>query len=134
MDLKLCMFNYLDTLKSLRKFWHSTNIFDVLMTSSMSDFFVILQYLQYLLQYLAGWRQSMPPPNAPLRPLSCLPKWLPYFRPYSNFRTLKNDCLFWMHKLWKFECSKRIFIGLSVMYLKHIALHSLYTFIVLFTI
>jgi len=45
MDLKLCMHNYLDTLESLKKFWGISDIFDGFMTSSMSDFFVILQFL-----------------------------------------------------------------------------------------
>ena len=45
MDLKLGMYDYLDTLKSFKKFWDISNIFDVFMTSSMSDFFVILQFL-----------------------------------------------------------------------------------------
>ena len=44
MDLKLCMHNNLDTLKSLKKFWGISDIFDGFMTSSMSDFFVILQF------------------------------------------------------------------------------------------
>ena len=44
MDLKLCMHNYLDTFELLKKFLGISDIFDVLMTSSMSDFFVILQF------------------------------------------------------------------------------------------
>ena len=44
MDLKLCMHNYLDTLESLKKFLGISDIFDGFMTSSMSDFFVILQF------------------------------------------------------------------------------------------
>ena len=44
MDLKFDMHNVLDTLQSFKKFWGIPDIFDVLMTSSMSDFF-ILQFL-----------------------------------------------------------------------------------------
>ena len=45
MDLKFDMHNVLDTLQSFKKFCGIPDIFDVLMTSSMSDFFVILQFL-----------------------------------------------------------------------------------------
>ena len=41
----LDMYNYLDTLELVRKFWGISNIFDVFMTSLMSDFLVILQFL-----------------------------------------------------------------------------------------
>ena len=44
MDLKLDMYNYLDMLKSYKKFWGIFDIFDVFMTSSKLDFFVILQF------------------------------------------------------------------------------------------
>ena len=44
MDLKLCMHNHLDTLESLKKFSGISDIFDGFMTSSMSDFFIILQF------------------------------------------------------------------------------------------
>ena len=45
MDFKLDMHNSLDTLESFKKFGGISDIFDVFMTSSMSDFFVILQFL-----------------------------------------------------------------------------------------
>ena len=45
MDLKLDMFNHLDMLEFFKKFWGIFDIFDVFMTSSMSQFFVILQFL-----------------------------------------------------------------------------------------
>ena len=45
MDLKLGMYNHVDMSESFKKFWGISNIFDVFMTSSMSDFFVILQFL-----------------------------------------------------------------------------------------
>ena len=38
------MYNPLDTLESFEKFWGIYDIFDVFMTSSMSEFFVILQF------------------------------------------------------------------------------------------
>ena len=44
MDLKLCMHIYLYTLESSKKFGGISDIFDGFMTSSMSDFFVILQF------------------------------------------------------------------------------------------
>ena len=43
--LKLCMYNHLDMLESSEKFCGISDIFDVFVTSSMSDFFVILQFL-----------------------------------------------------------------------------------------
>ena len=45
MDLKLDIYNPLDTLESVEKFWGISDIFDVFITSSMSDFLVILQFL-----------------------------------------------------------------------------------------
>ena len=45
MDLKLDMQNHLDKLKLLKKFRGISDIFDVFMTSSMSDVFVIFQFL-----------------------------------------------------------------------------------------
>ena len=45
MDLKLDMYNPIDTLISFKKFWGISKALDVFMTSSMSDFFVILQFL-----------------------------------------------------------------------------------------
>ena len=45
MDLKLDMYNHLDAFQSRKKFRGISDIFDVFMTSSMSDFFVILQFL-----------------------------------------------------------------------------------------
>ena len=45
MDLKIDMYNLLDTLESFEKFGGISEIIDVFMTSSMSDFFVILQFL-----------------------------------------------------------------------------------------
>ena len=42
MDLKLDTYNHLDTLELLKKF---LGIPDIFMTSSMSDFYVILQFL-----------------------------------------------------------------------------------------
>ena len=45
MDLKLDMYNHLVTLESFKKFRGISNIFDVFMTSSMLDFYVILQFL-----------------------------------------------------------------------------------------
>ena len=45
MDLKLDMRNHLDTLESPKKFSGIPDIFDVFMTLSMSDVFVILQFL-----------------------------------------------------------------------------------------
>ena len=45
MDFKLDMQNHLDKLKLVKKFWGISDIFDVFMTSSMSDVFVILQFL-----------------------------------------------------------------------------------------
>ena len=44
MDSKLCMYNYLDMLKSLKKFLGISDIFEGFMASSMSDFFVIFQF------------------------------------------------------------------------------------------
>ena len=43
MDLKL--YNHLDTLESLKKFRGISDIFDIFMTSSMSNSLVILQFL-----------------------------------------------------------------------------------------
>ena len=43
MDLKLGMYSHLDMLKSFKKFGGISDIFDVFITSSMSDIFVILQ-------------------------------------------------------------------------------------------
>ena len=48
MDIKLDMYNDLDMLESLKKFLGISHIFDVFMTSSMSDFYVILQFLASL--------------------------------------------------------------------------------------
>ena len=45
MDLKPDMYNHLDTLESFKKFRGIFDVFDAFMTSSMSDFFVILQFL-----------------------------------------------------------------------------------------
>ena len=45
MDLKLDMYNYLDTLESFQIFCGISDIFDGFMASSMSDFNVILQFL-----------------------------------------------------------------------------------------
>ena len=45
MDLKLDMYNDLDMLESFKKFLDTYDILDVFMTSSMSYFFVILQFL-----------------------------------------------------------------------------------------
>ena len=46
MDLKPDMYNHLDTLESFKKFPGISGIFDVfMMMSSMSDCFVILQFL-----------------------------------------------------------------------------------------
>ena len=42
MDLKLCMYNHLEALKSLKQFRGILNVF---MTSSMADFYNILQFL-----------------------------------------------------------------------------------------
>ena len=44
MDLKLCMYNYLDTFIS-KKFQGISDIFDIFKTSSMSDSYIILQFL-----------------------------------------------------------------------------------------
>ena len=44
-ERKLCIYNYLDTIESWKKFWGLSNICDVFMTWSMSDFYVILQIL-----------------------------------------------------------------------------------------
>ena len=38
------MYNHLDTLESLQQFWGISDTFDVFMTSSMSDLYVILQF------------------------------------------------------------------------------------------
>ena len=43
MDLKLDMYNPLDTLESFKKFLGISDIFDVFKSSLMSHFFVILQ-------------------------------------------------------------------------------------------
>ena len=45
MDLKLDMHNHLHTLESLKKFRGISDIFDVFMTSSISDFCVISRFL-----------------------------------------------------------------------------------------
>ena len=45
LDLKLDMCNYLWTSESLKKFRGISDIFDVFMTSLMSDFYVNLQFL-----------------------------------------------------------------------------------------
>ena len=45
MNLKFDTYNHLDTMKSSQKFRGIFNIFDVFMTSSMSDVYVILQFL-----------------------------------------------------------------------------------------
>ena len=45
MVFKLGMYNPLDTLESFKKFRGISDIFDVFMRSSMSNFFVILQFL-----------------------------------------------------------------------------------------
>ena len=45
MDLKLDIYNYLDTFESLKRFSGISDIFDVFITSSMPNFVVILQYL-----------------------------------------------------------------------------------------
>ena len=45
MNLKLDMYNPLDTFELFKKFRDISDIFDVFMTSSISDFFVILQFL-----------------------------------------------------------------------------------------
>ena len=45
MDITLSIYNHLDTLQTLIKFWDISDILDVSMTSSMLDFFVILQVL-----------------------------------------------------------------------------------------
>ena len=45
MDLKLDMYNHLDTLESLKKFCGISDIFEKFMMSQMSDFYVILQFL-----------------------------------------------------------------------------------------
>ena len=39
------MYNLLVTLESLKKVWGLSDIFTVFVTSSVSDFYVILQYL-----------------------------------------------------------------------------------------
>ena len=39
------MYNYLDMVESLKRFQGLSDIFDIFMTSSMSDLFVILQFL-----------------------------------------------------------------------------------------
>ena len=44
MDLKLDMYNHLDMLESLRKLLGIFDFFDVFMTSSMSDFYVVLKF------------------------------------------------------------------------------------------
>ena len=44
MRVKLDMYTYLDTLKSLKEFGGISDIFDVFMTSSRTDFYVILQF------------------------------------------------------------------------------------------
>ena len=43
--LELDMYNHLDTLESFKKFRGISDNYDVFMTSSMSDSFVILQFL-----------------------------------------------------------------------------------------
>ena len=43
MDLKLCMYNHLDTLESIKKLRGISDIFDAFMTSLVSDFSVLLQ-------------------------------------------------------------------------------------------
>ena len=45
MDLKIDMYNHIDTIKLFKKFWGISDIFDVFMTSLMSDLFVVLQFL-----------------------------------------------------------------------------------------
>ena len=67
MDFKLCMYNHLDTLKLFKKFWGIFEIFDVFMTSSISDFYVILQFfaatsvmkfvetLDFYIEYVFWW-------------------------------------------------------------------------------
>ena len=45
MDLKLGMYNHLEPLESLKMFWGISNIFEVFMTSSMSDFYITFQFL-----------------------------------------------------------------------------------------
>ena len=45
MDIKCGMYNDLDTLESLKKFLGISDIFDVFMLSSMSDLYIILQFL-----------------------------------------------------------------------------------------
>ena len=42
--MKLDIYNHLDTLELFKKFWGISDIFGGFMTSSMSDFFVILQF------------------------------------------------------------------------------------------
>ena len=44
MDLKLDIYNPLDTLESVEKFWGISDIFDVFMTSSMSNIYVICSF------------------------------------------------------------------------------------------
>ena len=39
------MYTHLDKFESLKKFWGISDIFDLFMTSSMWDFYVILQFL-----------------------------------------------------------------------------------------
>ena len=45
MDLKLRIYNHLGTLESLKKLWGISNIFEEYITSSMLDFYIILQLL-----------------------------------------------------------------------------------------
>ena len=45
MDLKLDMHSHLDMFESLKKILGISDIFDVFVTSSMLDFFIILQFL-----------------------------------------------------------------------------------------
>ena len=45
MDLKLDMYNHLDTLESLKKFSGISDIFNVFIISSISNLYVILHFL-----------------------------------------------------------------------------------------
>ena len=44
LNLKLSIYNDLDTLETLKKFWVVPDILDVFIMSSMSDFYIILQF------------------------------------------------------------------------------------------